>query len=117
MYVKYKQDNFVLYDIEHRYVRDNGHGLTIYVKFIVKCVCYMSLGSNGCFMAGTALMDGHYRMYIISGVGHPKSDLIVLLVLCMVAYNIFRALVLYYRSLRTVSTLLRVCNISGKLFC
>jgi hypothetical protein len=32
-------------------------------------------------------MNGHYRMDIISGVGHPRSDSIMLLVLCTVACN------------------------------
>jgi hypothetical protein len=52
------------------------------------CVYYMGLGSNGCFTADAALMGSHYRMDIISGVGHPRSDSIIPLVLCMVAYNI-----------------------------
>jgi hypothetical protein len=38
-------------------------------------------------MAGAALMDGHYRTDIISGVGHLRSDSVVPLVLCMVACN------------------------------
>jgi hypothetical protein len=88
MHVKYKQDNFALYDMVHRYVWDNGHRLTIYVNFMVKCVYYIGLGSDGCFMASAALTTGHYRMNIISGVGHPRSDLVVPLVLCMVVYNI-----------------------------
>jgi hypothetical protein len=33
-------------------------------------------------------MDGHYRVDIISGVGHPRLDVVVLLVLYTVAYNI-----------------------------
>jgi hypothetical protein len=33
MHVKYKQNNFALYDMIHQYVWDNGHGLTIYVNF------------------------------------------------------------------------------------
>jgi hypothetical protein len=32
---------------------------------MVKCVCYMGLRYNGCFMAGAALMGGHYRIDII----------------------------------------------------
>jgi hypothetical protein len=27
------------YDMVHWYVRDNGHGLTTHVNFMVKCVC------------------------------------------------------------------------------
>ena len=48
----------------------------------------MDLGSNGCFVTGAALMGNHHRMDIISGVGHPRLDVIVLLVLYTVAYNI-----------------------------
>jgi hypothetical protein len=70
------------------YMQDNSHRLTIYVNLMVKCVCYMGLGSNGCFMADTALMGGHYRKEIISSVGYPRSDSVVLLVLCTIAYNI-----------------------------
>jgi hypothetical protein len=33
-------------------------------------------------------MYGHCRIDIISGVGHPRLDLIMPLMLCMVAYNI-----------------------------
>jgi hypothetical protein len=39
-------------------------------------------------MAGVALMGGHYRKDIISGVGHPRSDLVMPLVLCTIVYNI-----------------------------
>jgi hypothetical protein len=48
------------------------------------------------------------------GVCHSRSDLIVLLILRTVCYAMIGALVLYYRSLRTASTLLRMGNISGK---
>ena len=56
-------------DIVYWYVSDNGHRLIIHVNFMVKCVCYMSLRSNGCFVIGAALMGSHYRMYIISDMG------------------------------------------------
>jgi hypothetical protein len=56
---------------------------------MVKCVCYMVLRSNGCFMANAALTSSHFRTDIISGMGHPRSNLVVLLVLCTVAYNIW----------------------------
>ena len=51
---------------------------------MVKCMCYMGHGSNGYFMAGAALIGDHYRIDIISSVGHPRSDLVVPLVLCTV---------------------------------
>jgi hypothetical protein len=55
---------------------------------LVECVCYMGLISNRCFMANIALTGGHYRMDIISGVGHPRSCWVMLLVLYTVVYNI-----------------------------
>ena len=65
----------------HRYVQYNGHGYTIHVNFMVKCLC-VSFGSNG-FMTKTQSfpMDGHYRTDVISGVDHPKSNAVVPLVL------------------------------------
>jgi hypothetical protein len=39
------------------------------------------------FVANAALMGGHYRTNIISGVGHPRYDSVVPLVLCMVVCN------------------------------
>jgi hypothetical protein len=47
----------------------------------------MGIGSNGCFMANAALMGYHYMMDIISGVGHSRLNLVVLLVLYTVAHN------------------------------
>ena len=63
-------------------------GLLYELYDMVKCVCYMGLGSNDCFIANTTLTGGHYRIDIISGVRHPRLALIVSLVLCTVAYNI-----------------------------
>jgi hypothetical protein len=40
------------------------------------------------FYAEASLTGGHYRTDIISDVCHPRSNSIVPLVLCMVAYNI-----------------------------
>ena len=58
------------------------------LNVIVKCVCYMGLGFDGCFVTGAALMGSHYMTYIISGVGHLMSNSVVPLVLWIVAYNI-----------------------------
>jgi hypothetical protein len=41
------------------------------------------------FVTSAALMGSHYKTNIISSVGHPRSDLVVPLVLCMVVYNIW----------------------------
>jgi hypothetical protein len=70
----------------HRYVRYNGHGLTIRVNFMVNvCVC-VSFGFNGFVTKAQPFpMVGHNRIDIISGVGHPRLDSLVPLVLCMVA--------------------------------
>jgi hypothetical protein len=52
------------------------------------CV-YVGIGSNGFVTKAQPFpMDGYYRMNIISGVGHLRSDSVVLLILCTVAYNI-----------------------------
>jgi hypothetical protein len=68
----------------HQYMWYNGHGLTIWFNFMVKYVC-VGFGSNG-FMTKTQPfpMDGHYRTNVINGVGHPRSDSIMPLVLCMI---------------------------------
>jgi hypothetical protein len=39
-------------------------------------------------MVSAALTGGHYKTDIIKGVGHLRSNSIMLLVLCTVAYNI-----------------------------
>jgi hypothetical protein len=64
-------------------------GLLYELYDMVKCVCYMGIESNDCFIANVALTGSHYRTDIISGVGHLRSDLIVPLVLCTIAYNIW----------------------------
>ena len=63
-------------------------GLLYILDFMAKCMCcYMGLGFNDCFVTDASLTGDHYRMYIISSVGHPKSDLVGLLVLRTIAYN------------------------------
>ena len=79
------------------------------------CVCYINLGSNGCFVTDTALTCGHYMTYIISGVGHPRSDSVVLLVLQTVAYNTRSTGVVLQVSRDNVN-LLRMSNISGRSY-
>jgi hypothetical protein len=63
------------------------------------------------------LMDGHYRTDIISGVGYPRSDSVVPLVLRIVCCAMAKTPALYYRSLGIVSTLLRMGNILGRPYC
>jgi hypothetical protein len=42
---------------------------------MVKCMCYMYLGSNCYFVTIASLSGGHYRAYIISGVGPSEVGL------------------------------------------
>jgi hypothetical protein len=70
-------------------------------------------GSNGFVIKTQSFpMDGHYWMDVISGVGHLRSDSVVLLVLHMICCAMIKAPTLYYRSFGTTSTLLRKGNIS-----
>jgi hypothetical protein len=62
----------------------NGHGLIIYVSFMVKCVCDI-WALDPMVVRGR---HSHYRIGIIRGVGHPRLDSVVPLVLCTVACNI-----------------------------
>jgi hypothetical protein len=49
---------------------------------MVKCVCcYMGLGSNDYFVTSAVLTGSHYKTYIISGMGHSRSNSVGLLVL------------------------------------
>jgi hypothetical protein len=52
------------------------------------CVLYEGFGSNG-FVTKVQLflMDGHYKTDIISGVGHPRLDSVVPLVLYTITCN------------------------------
>ena len=74
-----------------RYVRYNSHELTIHVNFMVKCVC-VGFGSNS-FLTKMQpfLMDGHYKMDVISCMGYPRLDEVVPVMLCMVCYAMTKA--------------------------
>jgi hypothetical protein len=61
---------------------------------IVKCVCAAPGGGGGGFgpngfvtKVKSFSMDGYYRTYIISGMGHSRSDSVVPLVLYIVVCN------------------------------
>ena len=103
----------------HWYVWYNGHRLTIRVSFMVNvCVWGGGFGSNSFVTKMQHFpVNGYYRTNVISGVGHPRSDSVVLLVLRMICYAVAGASALYYRSLEIVSTLLRRGNILGRLYC
>jgi hypothetical protein len=71
-------------------------------------------GSNGIVTkAQSFLMDGHYRTDIISSVGYPRSDSVVLLVLCTIACNICGTSIVLQVPQNSVNPL-RICNILGK---
>ena len=62
-------------------------GLLYRLHTMVKCVC-MGYRSNSFVTKAHPLpIDGHYRTYIISGVGYPRSNSVVLLLLCIVVCN------------------------------
>jgi hypothetical protein len=97
----------------------NGHGLTIHVSFMVKCVCYMGLWihwfcDHGAIIPNGSVITGQTSLV---GVGYSRLDSIMPLMLCTICCPMVGALVLYYRSLETVSTLLRMGNISGRPYC
>jgi hypothetical protein len=67
-----------------------------YIVFILwsnVCVCVGGGGGGGFGSNGFVTkmqpfpMDGQCRTDIVRGVGHPRSDSVVLLVLCVVACN------------------------------
>jgi hypothetical protein len=68
-------------------------GLLYRLNDMVKYVCCIGFGSNSYFVAGAALMGDYYKLNIISGVGHSRSNSVILLVLCTVAYNIWGTVV------------------------
>jgi hypothetical protein len=106
----------------HRYIRYNGHTLTIQVSFTVNvCVC---VGGEGGFESNGFVtkmqpfpMDNHFRTNVICSVGHPRSDLVMPLVLHTVCCAMAGAPALNYRSLGIASTLLRRGNISNRPYC
>jgi hypothetical protein len=97
----------------------NGHGLTIHVSFMVKCVCYTRLWIYWLRDPGATIPNGLVTIGQTSlvGIGHSRSDSIVLLMLNTVCCTMAGALTLYYKSIRIASTLLRMDNISSKSYC
>jgi hypothetical protein len=94
MHVKYRQDNLYRMTWYTSTCGSNGHGLTIHVSFMVKCVCYMGLWIHWFRDRSATIPNGSVtigRMLLV-GVGHSRSDLIVPLMLCTVYCAIARAL-------------------------
>jgi hypothetical protein len=97
----------------------NGHGLTIHVSFMVKCVCYMRLWIHLFRDLNATIPNGSVTIGQTSlvGVGHSRSYSIVPLMLSTVCYAMAGALALYYRSLGTALILLRMGDILGRPYC
>jgi hypothetical protein len=119
MHVKYEQDNLHRMTWYTGTCGSIGHGLTIHISFVVKCVCYTGLWIYWFRDLGSIISNGlvTIRQTSLVGVGYSRSDLIVPLMFRTVCYAMVRALGLYYRSLRIALTLLRMSNISGRPCC
>jgi hypothetical protein len=116
MHLKYRQDNLYCMTWYTGTCSIMAMGL-LYELTLGSNVC-VAFGSNGFVTKMQSFpMDSHYRTNDINGVGHPRSYSIVLLVLCTVYYTMVGAPTLYYKSLITVSTLLRRGNILGRPYC
>jgi hypothetical protein len=91
-------------------------GLLYKLRIMVKCVWYTGLWIHWFRDFGATIPNGSITIGQTSlvGVGHSRSDSIVPLMLYTVCYTMAGALALYYRSLRTAPTLLRMDNISGR---
>jgi hypothetical protein len=119
MHVKYRQDNLHRITWYIGTCGSNGYRLTICISFMIKCVCYTGLWINWFRDHGVTIFNGSVTIEQTSlvGVGHPRSDLVVPLILCIVYYVIAGVLTLYYRFFRTTSSLLNMDNISSRPYC
>jgi hypothetical protein len=91
-------------------------GLLYKLCIMVKCVCYTRWWIHWFHDLDATIPNGSVitgRTSLV-GVGHSGSDPIILLMLRMVCCTMAGALALYYRSLGTASTLLRMGNNSGR---
>jgi hypothetical protein len=116
MHVKYRQNNLHRMTWYTGTCDSIGHGLTAHVSFMVKCVCCMGLWIHWFRNHGATIPNGSVTTGWTSlvGVGHSRSDSIVPLMLNMVCCTMAGALALYYKSLGTASTLLRMGNNSSR---
>jgi hypothetical protein len=85
-------------------------GLLYRLHIMVKCVCYARLWIHWFRDPGETISNGSVtiRRTLLVGVGHSKSDLIVSLMLHTVYCVMVEALTMYYMSLGTAPTLLRM---------
>ena len=119
MHVKYRQDNLHRMTLYIDTYGSNGHELIIHVSFMIKYVCYTGFWIHwfcnySVTIPNSLVTIGHTSLV---GVGHPRSNSIMLLMLRTVCCAMAGALALYYRSLGIVPTLLRMDNILDKPYC
>jgi hypothetical protein len=83
---------------------------------MIKCVCYMRLWIHWFRDFGATIPNGSVTIGQMSlvGVGHLRLNLIVSLMLRTICCAMAGALALYYRSIGTAPTLLRMNNISSR---
>jgi hypothetical protein len=119
MHVKYRQDDLHRMTWYTGTCGSNGHGLTIHASFMIKCVCYMGLWIHWFHDHDVTILNGSVTIGRTSlvGMGHSRSDSIVPLMLRTVCCAMAGALTLYYMSLGTTSTLLRMDNILDRPYC
>jgi hypothetical protein len=86
---------------------------------MVKCVCYTGLWIHWFHDLDATILNGSITTGRTSlvGVDHWGFDSIVPLMLRTVCYTMAGALALYYRSLGTASTLVRMGNILDRPYC
>jgi hypothetical protein len=86
---------------------------------MVKCVYYTGLWIHWFLDLDATIPNDSVTTgrTLLVGVGYSRSNSIVLLMLRTVCYVMVRALALYYKSLETASTLLKMGNISSKPYC
>jgi hypothetical protein len=77
MHVKYRQDNLHHMTWYTGTCGSNGHGLTIHVSFMVKCVCYTGLWIHWFRDHDATIPNGSVTIGRTSlvGVGHSRFEL------------------------------------------
>ena len=88
MHIKYKQDNLHRMTWYTSMCSSNGHGLTIYVSFMIKCVYYTGLWIHWFHDHDATILNGTVtiRRTSLVGVSHSGSDPIMPLMLRMVCF-------------------------------
>ena len=86
MHVKYRQDNLYRMTWYTGMCAIMAMGLLYMLALWLNAFIIWALDPM-LFVASVALMGGYYRMEIISGVSHPRSDLVMSLMLFTVACN------------------------------